>query len=737
MLRRLLQITLGLLVGVIIAELVFRWRDDGAFPHINFYVSDPELGVRLRPNATERIRYGGNPTSVIHTNARGFRGADWPSADDAASRDAIVVLGDSQVFGLGVDDGQTFSAQLAARTQRPVLNAGVPTVGPREMLALARELVARDKPRSLVFTINLANDLFELERPNTERHAVWDGWAVRVETKPASSLWFPGRGVLMSRSHLVYAARRLLHTMQDAPLSLLPSEGAWDELAKASKQQPPQRSAEEIAKAAHAKRYGPLAEGRNIDGVLLTWARLSGDENAERRLIEARGNPGDIVGPGVPMESAGPGAFQAFALYHAGEDYYERSADDPAVTAEGIAASLAYRKDLQKRITETRSPNDMQRRVRRELDEATKRQADAFAELSDLRRQPLGARRPASPLRSVLSELASICAPPACAPVVVVLPLDLQVAPEEWAKYDREPHDMQKVSAITTAILDDATAFGMRTLDALPVLRDAEPGAFLLRDLHMSPKGHAAVADAIATVLSQPAPRVGASGAVPDGRTRVPADAEFMAAPEAVVRGSTKASCRTVLLDEWLRVQCFARDVRAIDVVHATADAYVNANSTTLTWVVPVLPGAPPVIADFVWSKRVQRLTASRDAAGALDAELAPAVARVTPATIPSRADQLLCDCYRTLEGGTSCGEVYGSTHPECFASLGPHPDRDACTALLECARGTPGAAPLCAPGDTIAGGTQQCFAICNDEVRCTSGTCTAWPDTHVCMGAP
>jgi hypothetical protein len=140
------QVLLGLGLGLVITEKVFAKRDDGAFPHVNFYVADPELGVRLEPGATMRFRFRDNPTSSIEINSQGYRGADWPAPGE--SSEEIVVLGDSQVFGLGVEDAETFSAKLAEHTGRPVRNAGVPTYGPPEYLALAAELLAERKPKT-------------------------------------------------------------------------------------------------------------------------------------------------------------------------------------------------------------------------------------------------------------------------------------------------------------------------------------------------------------------------------------------------------------------------------------------------------------------------------------------------------------------------------------------------------------------------------------------------------------
>jgi hypothetical protein len=46
-----IRAALGIVVGLAIAEVAFRVRDDGAFAHVNVYVADAELGTRLAPHA--------------------------------------------------------------------------------------------------------------------------------------------------------------------------------------------------------------------------------------------------------------------------------------------------------------------------------------------------------------------------------------------------------------------------------------------------------------------------------------------------------------------------------------------------------------------------------------------------------------------------------------------------------------------------------------------------------------
>lgn len=58
----------ALVAGLALAEAVFYIRDDGAFPHVAFYRADAALNARLAPHASQRIAFGGNPTTTITTN---------------------------------------------------------------------------------------------------------------------------------------------------------------------------------------------------------------------------------------------------------------------------------------------------------------------------------------------------------------------------------------------------------------------------------------------------------------------------------------------------------------------------------------------------------------------------------------------------------------------------------------------------------------------------------------------
>jgi len=480
------QVLMGLGLGLAVAELAFAHRDDGAFPHVNFYLADPELGVRLEPGARMRFRLHDNPVSEINVNRQGYRGADWP--DDPAEGE-ILIVGDSQVFGLGVDDDQTFAAGLAEHTGRPVLNAGVPTYGPLEYLAVTEEILEQRSPDTVVYVINFLNDPFELDRPNVERHAVWDGWAVRSETAPDRVRWFPGRRWLLSRSHLVYAARRWLHERDAAGLEAadlaVPSEGSWEDLLADGA-----RSIEQIerasgdasrALAARRKRLSKIErELEDRDAAITKQLYREFERRHEFEAQVARAQPGDIV-----------------------SDRYSEAARPITATAEQIRKAAERRETFVEQARRER-----ERHGNRELAKLYAA-GDALAAQREQLRQEIAADvqkiRTPSVFDDHLVELAALCRSHGARLIVVALPVDVQVSADEWAKYGvDDPPDMEPSLALLGDLLASAEALGIRGLDATPALRAAEPGAFLNGDIHMTAQGHAALAEALAEVITDP-----------------------------------------------------------------------------------------------------------------------------------------------------------------------------------------------------------------------------------------
>ncbi|MDP6946525.1 MAG: hypothetical protein QF464_20415, partial [Myxococcota bacterium] len=210
------RVVVGLLsvaMGLVMMEGMAGVLRDHAFPFLNIYEADATFGVRLAPHATTATRSRQGRVTTVRTNALGFRGDDWVLAEEArpvAGR--VLLLGDSQVFGYGVDetDGMASRLQGLLGSEAEVLNAGAPTWGPHEQVLALEEFGPRYRPEVVIFFANVANDWFEAKRPNATRTTARDGWAAFVLHGQPESTWFPGREWLMGRSHLVFGVRELL-----------------------------------------------------------------------------------------------------------------------------------------------------------------------------------------------------------------------------------------------------------------------------------------------------------------------------------------------------------------------------------------------------------------------------------------------------------------------------------------------------------------------------------------------
>jgi hypothetical protein len=517
--RRIGQVLGGVLAGAVLAEGAFQWRDHRAFPHLNVYVPDARLGVRLRPGGSQHLSLGRNPITSVRINRDGYRGADLP----APSPGEIAIVGDSQVFGLGVEEGETASAELGRILGAPVINAGVPTYGPPEYQAVAEEMLERRRPGTVVYVVNFANDLFEAARPNVERHTVWDGWAVRKETAPASVAAFPGRELLFRHSHLVHALRSFLYArVQTGDERGFPSEGTAADLVGVSAD-----AGEEHARAAHeterriAERDAEikdttaheLAAEVRLEDLALDVFALRGLELG-MAYAQSRENPGDIViktkvyaeesrSPPITVRYLFHGAelrrqieerLRAFAEEAAA---FERAGSPPEPWGSWEYDNLSGRYAARRAARMGKAAPVV--KTLEERDALKKR-------LDELRRAPVEIARAWSPMTPWLRKVKEACDAHGARLVVVALPMDLMVSPAEWAKYGgASPRDMAPTRILIEDLVASAEALGAEVLDATPALAAAEPEAFLDGDIHMTPKGHRALAEALAVKLREPA----------------------------------------------------------------------------------------------------------------------------------------------------------------------------------------------------------------------------------------
>jgi hypothetical protein len=207
----------------------------GARPHDTFLVqSDPELGFRLRPNV-QGVAYVLKPRGPINldppvvyletrmelsaelqdylekrtqvrtsfnTGASGLRDT-LPAVE---SDRKILMVGDSALFGTGVDDEDTIASQLQALVgdAYQVVNAGVGAYDGIQAFQTARRMVRNDDYDLLIYAAHL-NDFFEA------RHIASSELVEEVIARFASLKDEFPRGVIVSLvTYLHYPARHTL-----------------------------------------------------------------------------------------------------------------------------------------------------------------------------------------------------------------------------------------------------------------------------------------------------------------------------------------------------------------------------------------------------------------------------------------------------------------------------------------------------------------------------------------------
>ncbi|MEZ6015412.1 MAG: SGNH/GDSL hydrolase family protein [Planctomycetota bacterium] len=155
-LRRLGGILFLQLAVIVACELRCRSfiREYGVTP---FQVSaDPELSSELRPGFSTTY------TGVhVRINSSGYRGAEFPAPLPGVPR--IALIGDSYVFGSGVDEQDTLGASLErALTEAghpcQVLAFGVPGYTGLDTARVLESRVMEHQP-DLVLYVNFANDI--------------------------------------------------------------------------------------------------------------------------------------------------------------------------------------------------------------------------------------------------------------------------------------------------------------------------------------------------------------------------------------------------------------------------------------------------------------------------------------------------------------------------------------------------------------------------------------------------
>ena len=146
---RLLAAALAVLAALGAIEvggrLIFRLSHRRFLPEAVNWIELQPGGPRLMPNVHSDIFARVNGQVVrLNVNSLGLRG---PELDARHSRPRLLFLGDSIVFGPGVEETDTVPGALQAQSSgAEILNGGVPGQGTREEVDLLQEVWPRAQP---------------------------------------------------------------------------------------------------------------------------------------------------------------------------------------------------------------------------------------------------------------------------------------------------------------------------------------------------------------------------------------------------------------------------------------------------------------------------------------------------------------------------------------------------------------------------------------------------------------
>lgn len=163
----LVLLSVGLVLALALAEVVLRLSPNLLPPERRQYlevdlnnvgVADPDTGHLHTPNSVGKLA-GPDFTATHHTDTHGFRNhLPWPTHAD------VVVLGDSLVFGYGVDDAAAWPAQLGQHLDGVrVMNLGLIGAGPEQYLRVYRKFGAPLRPHLVVLGFFPDNDFWDAE----------------------------------------------------------------------------------------------------------------------------------------------------------------------------------------------------------------------------------------------------------------------------------------------------------------------------------------------------------------------------------------------------------------------------------------------------------------------------------------------------------------------------------------------------------------------------------------------
>lgn len=206
----LVALMLGLVLAALLTEAAFRlfWTMPAGFAEFQqagMYVATPDRDTALQPGYRGTLQIGQTEVvTQVAINALGMRGEDVPAKHAGERR--VLMVGDSLVFGYGVEAAQALPARLQAELRQrgidaTVGNGGVPSYGSKHAVAHMARLDAPFAADVFVLCGYLGNDAMDDVSAERTVYAglllqgpmarlVHTSWRTRLALRSRAALWF-------------------------------------------------------------------------------------------------------------------------------------------------------------------------------------------------------------------------------------------------------------------------------------------------------------------------------------------------------------------------------------------------------------------------------------------------------------------------------------------------------------------------------------------------------------------
>jgi hypothetical protein len=209
----LLLLTVSILAAAVIAEIALRillpapnkWK----YPQES-YTYDAEVGHWLTPGQKAFTH-----DKAVRINSAGLRGPEYSTAAPAGVY-RILALGDSQTFGNGLDETETWPEQLEALLSQhgelkyEILNAGIPATDTWQHQIILGRMLSRYHPDAVILALYV-NDVTKKYTPNPRSHQLTNTVKHRIAyILKQSSLLLTLRSAVDSLRHSIAPQRQFV-----------------------------------------------------------------------------------------------------------------------------------------------------------------------------------------------------------------------------------------------------------------------------------------------------------------------------------------------------------------------------------------------------------------------------------------------------------------------------------------------------------------------------------------------